>query len=63
MRPRKDSTGSVLDISESYQDRFLDLLASLREKDSKIDFIAERCLTLPEIIEEGDVHNNWRSGG
>lgn len=54
MRPRRDSTGSVIDLSENCTDRFLDLIANLKEKDSSIDFLAEKCLTLPEIIEEGD---------
>lgn len=53
MRPRRDSTGSVIDINDNTCERFLELISNLKEKDSKVDFIAERCTHLPEIIEEG----------
>jgi hypothetical protein len=41
----------------------VEIFDHLKETDSKIDFIAEKCLELPDLNDESMLSNDWRSGG
>jgi hypothetical protein len=65
MRSRRDGTGVVFDIYEGSYERFIEIFIHLKESDSRIDFIAEKCYELPDLIDEGGSggQGDWRTDG
>lgn len=62
MRQKKDNTGVVFDIYENQVDRFQEIFNHLKETDSRIDFIVEKCNELPELDDESGSGFESRGG-
>lgn len=67
MRSMKDRGGVVFDVYEDQFERFMDVFNHLKENDSRVDFVVQKCAELPDLTEEGGFDNadgsNWRGGG
>jgi hypothetical protein len=65
MRTLKDGTGVVFDVYEDKCERFMDVFLHLKDSDSRVDFIVQKCSSLPDLFEEGGDEgygSNWRGG-
>ena len=62
MKQKKDNSGVVFDIYEDQSDRFQEIFNHLKENDSRVDFILERCSELPELTDDSGADFEGRGG-
>lgn len=52
MRTMKSQSGVVFDVFEDQFERFMDVFIHLKDTDSRVDFIVQRCSELPDLLDE-----------
>jgi hypothetical protein len=61
MRQRSDRLGVVFDLHDDQWPRFFAAYTEAQELQGPLDFIVEKCLTLPDLIDEDDRTTSWRT--
>jgi hypothetical protein len=62
MRSMRNRGGVVFDIFEDSYERFMDVFVHLKDSDSRIDFVIQKCAELPDLSEEGGFEEGGQSG-